>query len=762
MAKVSQPRNADAAQLPLFIEEDPSGGGRTGSKWLKRGLKALLIVAVVGALALAGTMLWALYIQPINLAADRLSQPSMILEAADGSPLARKGPFQLPDAEREDFPDHLVNAVITMEDRRFYKHWGIDPRGIVRALHRNIEAGKIVEGGSTITQQLVKIVLQNPDRTLIRKLREAFLAIWLEMHLDKDAILTRYLNNVYLGAGTRGMRAAARAYFGKSTSELTLSEAALLAGLIKAPSQLSPLRDIEAARERAALVLDAMVANGMIEKETAEKAKAQPAKLSPSQLKAHAGSWFADWVAQEAAEISDSFTANTRIRTTLVRPLQDLAEQVVENALADVGSEAGASQAALVALRPDGAVVAMVGGRSYQESEFNRAVQAQRQPGSAFKLFVYFAALRAGFSLEDRVQDAPLDVAGWQPDNFNEEYHGSVTLAEAFAKSMNTASARLALEVGMDQVVSAARDLGIDATLHEQPSLALGTSEVSLLDLTAAYASVRVGRMPLEPWGIAALGAEAPAQLFALGPPVARQQSLGPYQAPLTTLLELTVQHGTGRAAALDGFAAGKTGTSQNYRDAWFIGFNKSLVVGVWVGNDDGTPMNKVTGGTLPARIWKDFMTKAAMVAGSEERPPDYSPGEAMADAAYGEVVEPQCDYEACAAAYRSFRGSDCTYQPYSGPRRFCDRGLSADSPPENQDLLSDRAFPQPEPASSQPPAGLPQALSNPPSGDQSLSPLVIPPPEALPNLPPPGVFLGRRPSGTVRLPHADPAGSDR
>jgi membrane peptidoglycan carboxypeptidase len=368
-----------------------------------------------------------------------------------------------------------------------------------------------------------------------------------------------------------------------------------------------------------------------------------------------------------------------RVRTTLQPKLQAAAERAVASALADAEAS-GVSQAALVALRPDGAVLAMVGGRDYSESEFNRAVDAMRQPGSTFKLFVYYAALKNGFAPGDRIEDAPLEVEGWEPENFGGRYRGRVSLAEAFARSLNTAAVRLALEVGIDQVIAAARDLGIEAPLTETPSLALGSSEVSLLDLTGAYASVRAGIAPIEPWGIAAFGTADQPRMFALGPPVAPERELGADHQTLVGLLQLVVDRGTGRAAALDGFAAGKTGTSQNHRDAWFVGFNEEIVAGVWVGNDDGTPMDDVTGGELPARIWNDFMTQAAALEASEAPEAETVSVEDSDDAeeGTGEAQEAtpvsQCNVRACSRAYRSFRSSDCTFQPYRGPRKLCDK----------------------------------------------------------------------------------------
>jgi membrane peptidoglycan carboxypeptidase len=528
------------------------------------------------------------------------------------------------------------------------------------------------------------------ERTLSNKLLEALAAVWLETQLGKDEILTRYLNSVYLGNGAYGMSAGARLYFDKGLSELTLPEAAMLAGLIRSPSRDNPLHNQEGAQARAAVVIDAMRENGAINATVAENAKARPAVLHLSEQALPATTWFADWVARDATEVIGK--GSMRLRTTLVPGLQKLAERAVSDVLSRQGAERRASQAALVAMRPDGAVVAMVGGRDYQTSQFNRAIDARRQPGSAFKLFVYFAALRSGFTPNDTIDASPLDIKGWRPENYDDHHYGRMTLAEAFAKSINTAAARLSQQVGLKQVIAAARDLGVTDSLPAVPSLALGTAEVNLLELTAAYAAVSAGKMPVRPRGVAGFGIGRQTRLQSMGPPIAGTQSLQPYQKPLLELMQDVLRRGTGRAAALDGFAAGKTGTSQDYRDAWFIGFNDTLIAGVWVGNDDRTPMNRVTGGSLPAAIWKSFMTEAATTmprdtlqppaAEAPSKPPaeappnvDSSVAQAPADqAAQGTA----CDYQACARAYDSFRASDCTYQPYGGARRQrCDKNAS-------------------------------------------------------------------------------------
>ena len=600
-------------------------------------------------------------------------KPVVLLETVDGKPLVKQGPIQGPYAAREDFPPHLVDAVLTSEDRRFFEHSGVDLKGIFRAVYRNFSAGEVVQGGSTITQQLTKILYLERDRTWKRKIQEAVIALWLEQKLGKDEILTRYLNNIYLGAGATGVPAAARVYFDKEVSELNLGESAMLAGIIPAPSQLNPFSNPDGARRQAELVLDAMATGGKITAAQAKIAAAEFTELNPTKPAARSGSWFADWVMQEARELAGPYRGTIKVRTTMVPRLQAIAEKVVAEALDREGADAGASQAALIAMTPEGAVVAMVGGRNYAESQFNRAATAMRQPGSAFKLFVYYAALKAGFTPRDRVDDAPIEIDGWSPENYGGGYRGRVSIAEAFARSLNAATVALAMEVGIEQVIAAARELGIDAKLAEAPSLALGSSEVNLLDLTGAYASVRAGIAPVEPWGIVSFHADGQPRAFRVGPPKQATIDLRAYQPDLIGLLRLVVERGTGREADLGASAVGKTGTSQNHRDAWFVGFMEPLVVGVWVGNDDETPMNKVTGGKLPARIWRNFMS-AALAAQDGGAPGSEPDATAVSSAADDKDAAVACNFRACARAYRSFRPVDCTFQPYRGPRRLCEK----------------------------------------------------------------------------------------
>ena len=634
----------------------------------RRSWLSLAAFASLGCIIVFGAVLiWALKDVPWREIAAGTLKPVIVLETADGAPLVRQGPYQGPYASYDQFPQSLIDAVLSIEDRRFMNHYGIDPQGIGRALIRNFRAGSVVQGGSTITQQLIKLQYLESDRTLKRKIQEVVIAFWLEWKLGKREILTRYLNAAYLGSGATGMPAAARIYFNKGIGDLDVSESAMLAGLLKAPSQLNPIDNFEGARQRTATVLAAMVDNGKLTPDKAAAAKADFGKLRLTAPTPRSGSWFADWISPQASEIAGASPGSTTVRTTLVPRLQRIAERVVTEALDEDGKTLGASQAALVAMTPEGAVVAMVGGHDYKTSQFNRAVTAMRQPGSTFKLFVYYAALKKGLTLSDRVLDAPIEIDGWSPENSGGSYRGWVTLAEAFARSLNAATVALAQEVGFDNVVAAAKELGIDPPLPPSPSLALGTSEVNLLDLTSAYASVRLGKAPVEPWGILDFQAAGQSQAFRVGEKTAPSIDLAPYQSDLLGLLQLVVERGTGRDADPGTFAAGKTGTSQNNRDAWFVGFTEPLVVGVWVGNDDDTPMKGVTGGSLPARIWRNFI-RAAMA----EPAPDFDLDKGQISGDPGSA--PSCNITACSRTYRSFRPSDCTYQPFRGERRLCER----------------------------------------------------------------------------------------
>lgn len=609
-----------------------------------------------------------------------LAEPTISVETVDGQVLTTRGAYQAPYVGLAEFPPHLIDAVLAVEDRRFFEHPGLDMRGISRALYRNFTAGGVVEGGSTITQQLVKILYLEPDRTLSRKLQEAVLATTLERQLGKERILELYLNSVYLGSGAYGMPAAAETYYDKDVRELSLPEAATLAASIQLPSQVNPVADLGAVQNRAAMVLNLMAEQGRIDEGTRDEALAQLALLAPEPPETRAGSYFADWVLEEVEALKGASSQSLSATATLDPELQAETERIVRAVMAEEGAAAGASQAAVVVMTPNGRVRAMVGGLDYGASQFNRTTDALRQPGSTFKTFVYMAALVMGASPDNTISDDPIQIGDWAPENFNGQSHGTVTLRQAFAESYNQATVRLAQEVGNANVIEVARRFGIEGELKDTPSLALGPSEVTLLDMTEAFAALALGRMPVSATGIETLrfGEEGQA-LGVTGVNDREQTRLTRTREPMLDLLRAVVTEGTGRAAAIEGLdIVGKTGTSQESRDAWFIGFahGQGIVIGVWVGNDDNAPMDRVTGGGIPARIFREVMLAAVARQGAVGGTAGPAAGTSTAVPALQAQApaEPLCDIRACSAAYRSFDAATCTYQPWDGPRRLCTR----------------------------------------------------------------------------------------
>ena len=560
--------------------------------------------------------IWLITSAPLGRALEPAKTPSLVLTASDGRPIARRGDYKEAPVDIAQLPKYVPEALIAIEDRRFYSHWGIDPRGIARALTSNVQGHGYTQGGSTLTQQLAKTSFLTSERSIKRKLQEVIIAFWLEARLSKQDILNRYLSSVYFGDGAYGIRAASRVYFDKAPENLTLGEAALLAGLVQAPSRLAPSRHLADANARARLVLAAMVETGALTQRQADTAR--PAGYEPGRKSLPTGSYFADWALPQArASLTGADYGDVTVRTTLDRNLQREAERIVRDAVA--GSKAlGVGQAALVAMRRDGTVVAMVGGTDYDATPFNRATQAQRQPGSSFKLFVYLAALDAGLRPGDMVEDTPVTIGDYSPRNDDGRYRGRVSLATAFAASSNVVAVRLAQQVGAAAVVAQARKLGITAPISEYPSMALGTSPITLLEMTEAYAGVARGNRP-----VAAIALARPRETGVLATVRSAADALTPWpsRAPMLELLQSAVRNGTGSAARLSVPTYGKTGTTQNHRDALFIGFAGDLVVGVWVGNDDNSPMNGVVGGSVPARLWKRFMTAALQRDGALGRP---------------------------------------------------------------------------------------------------------------------------------------------
>lgn len=599
-------RNIEELPDPVAVETPPPPSEESGEqpkkrrrywKWGLYGFAGLLLV----------TLIWLIVTAPLSRALEPLDDPAMLLLSSEGQPIARRGAIKDKPVTIAELNSLTPNAFIAIEDRRFRRHWGIDPRAIGRAMVANFQAGGVRQGGSTITQQLAKTSFLSSDRSLKRKAQEVIIAFWLEAWLSKDEILSRYLSSVYFGDGVYGLRAASRHYFGKAPENLNLGQSAMLAGIVQAPSRLAPTKNLTLARKRSQLVLQAMADTGVITQARAHATKlARPIARSD---KIPTGTYFADWVAPAAQKAFDADYGEVRVPTTLDADLQRIASRSIANA------PIGDAQAALVAMRPDGRVVAMVGGRSYSKSPFNRATQARRQPGSAFKLFVYLAALRAGYKPTDLIEDRPITVDGWTPANSDGVYRGEITLREAFLRSSNAAAVRLSEQVGRQNVLRAARELGITSPLPNSPSVALGTAGVSLLELTSAYAAIAKGQYPIKPRGLppGAGEEEGLSTFFSRGGALDRERDWG----PMLDLLWAAANEGTGRRAALGVPTFGKTGTTQNNRDALFIGFAGNLVVGVWVGRDDDKSLGRMTGGTAPARIWRNFMASAVAIDGS-------------------------------------------------------------------------------------------------------------------------------------------------
>lgn len=623
----------------------PDPGPRT---WLGTVRWRWVLAGVAGAFLLLILVL--AVTAPLSKSLQPITAPSLTLLSAEGVPIARRGAVVEAPVRADELPDRVVQPFLAIEDRRFYDHFGVDPQGLARAALSNAKAGDVVEGGSTITQQLAKLAFLSSDRTVWRKLQEAVLAVWLEARLSKDDILSRYLSSAYFGDNVFGLRAAARHYFSRKPEELTTEEAALLAGLLKAPSSLAPTKHLEAARERAAVVIDAMVDAGMLTRQQAEnlpdaKLDVGPVKELPS------GTYFADWVMPEAEAELERRASQHSVVTTLEDRLQRQAASAIRSA------GTGGAQVALVAMRPDGRVVAMVGGKSYRRSPFNRATQARRQPGSTFKLFVYLAALRDGYRPDSRISDTPLRIGNWTPANYENRYRGDITLREAFAVSSNVAAVRLAEAVGRGDVRKAAVDLGIEGELENGPAMSLGTSGIPLIDMVAAYAAVASGRYPVEPRGLPDGIDEDDGTTFS-----------AEVRRDLLELLWAAANQGTGRAAVVQSQTFGKTGTSQDGRDAYFIGFAGDLVTGVWIGHDDNRPMTGVEGGGLPAVIWRNFMSEALKpAAATPSRAP--APGELPTDRGVGEgeaVVPREYDVDDGPAAGAGSQ-ADAPPDPYPG-----------------------------------------------------------------------------------------------
>jgi penicillin-binding protein 1A len=608
-------RKTDSGEAP---RERKAAAGRSGAKRRAKsrigaGIGRLVywgaVLGLWGVIAAIGVVIWVgAHLPPIQSLEIPKRPPTIQIVGMDGSVLAQRGEMAGANVALKDLPPYLPKAFIAIEDRRFYSHFGIDPVGIFRAAVTNVLHRGVSQGGSTLTQQLAKNLFLTQERTLQRKLQEAELAIWLERKHSKNEILELYLNRVYFGSGAYGVEAAAQRYFGKSAKQVTLPEAAMLAGLVKSPSRLAPNRNPEGAEARAQVVLAAMADAKFI---TAAQAQASIGHPSYNVKPAGAGTinYVADWIGEVLDDLVGQIDQSITVETTIDPKLQNVAEAAIIDELAAKSVKFNVSQGALVAMTPDGAVRAMVGGRNYSESQYNRAVTAKRQPGSSFKPFVYLTALEQGLTPDTIRQDAPIEVKGWRPENYTHEYFGAVTLTQALAMSLNTVAIRLGLEVGPKNVVRTAHRLGIASKLEPNASIALGTSEVSVVELVGAYAPFANGGLAVSPHVVTRIKTQD-GKLLYMRQPEERSQVIEPrYVAMMNTMMRETLISGTAKKAEIPGWpAAGKTGTSQDYRDAWFIGYTANLVTGVWLGNDDNSPTRKATGGGLPVEVWTRFM----------------------------------------------------------------------------------------------------------------------------------------------------------
>lgn len=607
-------------------------GGSGGESWRMRWFKRLTLGGFIVFVVLAVYFLWDMPdsndVKPLE------AKPSITVQAYDGKVIARYGGIKGDVVDVRDLPPHVVAAVLAIEDRRFYQHFGIDLLGLARAMFVNLTQGGFRQGGSTITQQLAKNLFLTPDKTIRRKVQEALLAISVDWRFEKDDILSAYLNRVYFGSGAYGIDAAARVYFNKSATDLTLWEGAVLAGVLKAPSRYSPAASPTRAAERAKVVIGAMQDAGYLDDQKATVAlKNTSIKVAGSEA-GDLTRYFTDWIVDDLEDYIGATSRDITVRTTFDSRLQVMAEAKLKDALTAMGAKKkdkkakdekaaaasaygpGVPQASLVTLGEDGAVLAMIGGRDYRESQFNRAAQALRQPGSAFKSFVMLAALERGATPDTLVEDAPIIEGSYRPANHDGKYYGTVTLTDALALSLNTATIRTLSAAGMPAMMSVLDRMPFHQKFKPELATGLGAGETTAVDLAAAYAVIANGGYSVKPYAVLEVRDDNNKVLYRHKTPDFPRVFSGSTIADLDSMLVQVVARGTAQVAQLNrGHVAGKTGTSQNYRDAWFVGYTDNLVTVVWMGNDAGEAMPRVSGGGAPARWWQAYMNGAINVS---------------------------------------------------------------------------------------------------------------------------------------------------
>lgn len=567
----------------------------------------LKIIAVLVITLLTYLTYCALTLPDINEAVARTRQPSTTILSENGNEITTIGSVYSEVILVDDLPKYVPDAIISTEDRRFYQHFGFDIISFTRAMLTNIFVGRYAQGGSTISQQVAKNLFLTPNKTIKRKIQELMLAFWLEYKFSKDQILALYLNRVYLGSGTYGIEAASQKYFQKSSRDLNLKEAAVIAGMLKAPSRYNPIASEKRAVERAKVVLQNMVNNKAIteiQMQNALNMRLGPEKKYNVKDAMH----FADWVYGEVNAYIGERNSDIYVLTTLDQDLQQAATNILTETINANRGKKHVTQGAIVVMGKDGAIKAMVGGLDYNKSQFNRATQALRQPGSSFKPFVYLTALQEGFEPDDKIMDVPLTIGNWKPENADKKYYGEVTLKQALTKSLNLATVNLSEMLSHGAIIKNAKKMGITTPIQNSPSLALGTFEVKVIDMATAYTAVANGGYAVWPYAIREIYTKDGYQLYQRNIDDENRIIKKKDAEELTEMLENVINNGTGKRAKLSGFAAGKTGTSQDNRDAWFAGFTDNLTAVVWLGNDDNSPMKGVSGANLPAEIWKKLM----------------------------------------------------------------------------------------------------------------------------------------------------------
>ena len=545
----------------------------------------------------------------IKKAVSLTRQPSTTIIAENGQEIRTFGNVYSEVIYPSDLPSYVVEAIISTEDRRFYTHFGFDIIAFTRAMTTNIIKGRYAQGGSTITQQVAKNLFLTSEKSIKRKVQELLMAFWLESKFSKDQILTLYLNRVYMGSGTYGIEAASQKYFQKSSRDLNLLEGAVIAGLLKAPARYNPIADKKRSIKRASVVLQNMVNTSIITPQQKEKAMKLPLGSQVHDT-LEGGYYFADWVYSEVNAYIGERENDINVYTTLDKHIQNIAEQALKEA---IDKNKKVTNGAIVVLDKKGAVKAMVGGVDYEKSQFNRATQALRQPGSAFKTFVYLTALEKGWDIKDTIDDYPLTIGSWKPTNANGKYYGEVTLEEAFIHSLNLATANLSTHFSLNDIIRLAHKMGITTPIDNTPAMVLGSSGVKVLDMAISYLSIANGGYAAWPYSITEIYTRDGYPLYTrINDEEGRSRILDKSSVKeMSIIMEKVIKEGTGKQAQIPFFAAGKTGTSQNNRDAWFVGYTDHYVAAVWLGNDDNSPMQGVSGGNLPAQIWKKIMQAA-------------------------------------------------------------------------------------------------------------------------------------------------------